>query len=52
MIFPLTVITIALIPITGLWVLYLLAFIAEYTRNPVIDLVEELRKKHQDTNEN
>ena len=45
-------IVLALIPIAGLWVLHLLAFIAEYTRNPVIDLVEELRKKYSDTNEN
>nr|DAV92174.1 MAG TPA: hypothetical protein [Caudoviricetes sp.] len=29
-----------------------LALIAEYTRNPVIELVEELRKKHHDSNEN
>ena len=48
----LTAITIALIPIAGLWVLHLSAFIAEYTRNPVIELVEELRKKHHHTNEN
>ena len=33
-------------------VLGILALIAEYMRNPVIELVEELRKKHQDTNEN
>ena len=46
------VVTVALRPIAGLWVLHLLAFIAEYTRNPVIELVEELRKKHHDTNEN
>ena len=48
----LAAVTVALIPITGLWVLHLLAFIAEYTRNPVIELVEELRKKYSDTNEN
>ena len=48
----LTFITIALIPIAGLWVLHVAAFIAEYTRNPVIELVEELRKKYSDTNEN
>ena len=45
-------IIITLIPISGLWVLHLLAFFAEYTRNPVIELVEELRKKHHPTNEN
>ena len=33
-------------------ILSILALIAEYTRNPVIDLVEELRKKYSDTNEN
>ena len=48
----LAAITITLIPIAGLWVLHLFAFIAEYTRNPVIDLVEEMRKKYSDTNEN
>ena len=29
-----------------------LSMIAVHRKNPVIDLVEELRKKHQDTNEN
>ena len=29
-----------------------LAMIAVHRKNPVIELVEELRKKHQDTNEN
>ena len=48
----LATITIALVPIAGLWVLHLLAFIAEYRGNPVIELVEELRKKHTNTNEN
>lgn len=33
----------------GLWVLSL---VAEYTMNPVIELVEEYRKKYPDTNEN
>lgn len=33
----------------GLWVL---ALIAEYTANPVIELVEEYRKKYSHTNEN
>ena len=33
-------------------ILGILALIAEYMRNPVIDLVEELRKKYSDTNEN
>lgn len=48
----LAVVAIALMPIAGLWALHLLALIAEYTRNPVIELVEELRKKHHHTNEN
>ena len=48
----LAAVTIALIPIAGLWALHLLGFIAEYTRNPVIELVEELRKKYGDINEN
>ena len=29
-----------------------LAMIAEHQKNPVIELVEELRKKYPDTNEN
>ena len=33
----------------GLWVL---ALVAEYTMNPVIELVEEYRKKYSYTNEN
>ena len=45
-------VAVALIPIAGLWVLHALAFIAEYRENPVIELVEELRKKHHPTNEN
>ena len=45
-------VAIVLIPVTGLLVLHLFAFIAEYRGNPVIDLVEELRKKYSDTNEN
>ena len=45
-------IAIALIPIAGLWLLHLFAFIAERQQNPVIELVEELRKKHSNTNEN
>ena len=48
----LTTVAVALIPIAGLWCLHLLAFIAEYQENPVIELVEELRKKYSDTNEN
>ena len=48
----LATIVIAVILIAGLWVLHLFAFIAEYQKNPVIELVEELRKKHSNTNEN
>ena len=33
-------------------ILGVLALIAEYVKNPVIDLVEDLRKKHRDINEN
>ena len=33
-------------------VLGILALIAEYMENPVIELVEELRKKYSNTNEN
>lgn len=32
--------------------LNILASIAEHQENPVIELVEELRKKHSNTNEN
>ena len=48
----LAAVIITLVPIAGLWVLNLLALIAEYTKNPVIELVEELRKKYSNTNEN
>ena len=33
-------------------ILGILALIAEYMKNPVIELVEELRKKYSNTNEN
>lgn len=48
----LATIAITFVPIAGLWVLHLFAFIAEYRGDPVIELVEELRKKHSNTNEN
>ena len=35
-----------------LLIIGILSLIAEYMRNPVIELVEELRKKHRDSNEN
>ena len=48
------VVTLSLIasPFLSLYILYVFAFIAEYRGNPVIELVEELRKKHSNTNEN
>lgn len=47
----LSIVTI-LVP-SAIWAgLNLLASIAEYQENPVIELVEELRKKHSNTNEN
>lgn len=45
-------IVLILFPIVVLIGLGLLANIAEYQENPVIELVEELRKKYPDTNEN
>ena len=48
----LATIAIALILVASLWFLHLFAFIAEYQKNPVIALVEEMRKKHRNTNEN
>ena len=47
----LTIITIPL-PFVVLFGLKLLGTIAECQENPVIELVEELRKKYPDTNEN
>ena len=44
-----TLILTPFIILLGLWAL---ALIAEYTANSVIELVEELRKKHSNTNEN
>ena len=48
------VVTLSLIaaPFLSLYILYVFARIAEYLGNPVIELVEELRKKHSNTNEN
>ena len=40
------------LPFVVLFGLKLLGTIAEYQENPVIELVEELRKKYPDTNEN
>ena len=44
-----TMIMIVCVPVL---VMGILALIAEYMRNPVIELVEELRKKYSNTNEN
>ena len=44
--------TIIPMPFVVLFGLKLLSTVAEYQENPVIDLVEELRKKYPDTNEN
>ena len=40
------------VPLAILAGLNLMASIAEYQENPVIELVEEYRKKYGDTNEN
>ena len=47
----LTIVTVSA-PFVALFGLKLLGTIAEYQENPVIELVEELRKKYPDTNEN
>ena len=47
----LTIVAIPL-PFVVLFGLKLLGTIAEYQENPVIELVEEYRKKYPDTNEN
>ena len=47
----LTIVTIPL-PFVVLFGLKLLGTIAEYQENPVIELVEEYRKKYSNTNEN
>ena len=39
-------------PFLSLYILYIFARIAEYQGNPVIELVEEYRKKYERTNEN
>ena len=47
----LTIIAVPL-PFVVLFGLKLLGTLAEYQENPVIELVEEYRKKYADTNEN
>ena len=44
--------TLILTPFVTLFALWVLARIAEYLENPVIELVEEYRKKYTNTNEN
>ena len=44
--------TLILAPFVILLGLWILALVAEYTANPVIELVEEYRKKYSYTNEN
>ena len=39
-------------PFLLFYILYVFARIAEHFGNPVIELVEDLRKKHSNTNEN
>lgn len=48
------IVTLSLIaaPFLSLYILYVFARIAEYLENPVIELVEEYRKKYEHTNEN
>ena len=48
------VVTVVLIlaPFAILFVLGVFALVAEYTGNPVIELVEEYRKKYSNSNEN
>lgn len=45
-------IAIILVPVAVVFVLGVFAHIAVYTENPVIDIVEEYRKKYSHTNEN
>lgn len=48
------IVTLSLIaaPFLSLYILYILACVAEYSENPVIEIVEEYRKKYHHTNEN
>ena len=45
-------VTLFMFPFFVWFVIGVLALIAEYMENPVIELVEELRKKYSNTNEN
>lgn len=45
-------VAIILMPVAVVFLLCVFAHIAVYTENPVIDIVEEYRKKYSHTNEN
>ena len=45
-------VAIILVPVAIVFVLGVFSLIAEYSENPVIELVEEYRKKYSHTNEN
>ena len=45
-------VAIILVPVAVVFLLGVFAHIAVYTENPVIDIVEEYRKKYSHTNEN
>lgn len=46
------IVAIILVPVAVVFLLGVFAHIAVYTDNPVIDIVEEYRKKYSNTNEN
>ena len=46
------IVAIILVPVAVVFLLGVFARIAVYTENPVIDIVEEYRKKYTNTNEN
>lgn len=52
MLAAIVIIAIILVPVAVVFVLGVFAHIAVYTKNPVIDIVEEYRKKYSNTNEN
>ena len=45
-------VAIILVPVAVVFILGVFSLIAEYSENPVIELVEEYRKKYSHTNEN
>lgn len=52
MLAAIVMIAIILVPVAVVFVLGVFAHIAVYTENPVIDIVEEYRKKYSGPNEN